>query len=247
MSSLFDIPAQLALLLSLAAGSAEPSPLSPAIASSISQSVSQAAPPPYDAPEGPLLYSEHSWLRALHDNPRAAKQIGARVFVTSGGRYYLPTPHDRPRILAARNDVALSTPVARAAAEHNAARMRHAFNRAPAAGDLYIAHLYGTETAIGLVRAVEEEPDALLRSRFPALADAAADASASAPVTVEQFYRRVLGAFDEPPRLVAIGLKAAVAKRGKDKQSLEQTRPRDRVATWHAEVVDLGGWQAAAQ
>ena len=245
MGSLFDIPAQLALVLSLAAGSAEEAPIPPAIANAVTQA-SQPAPS-YEAPEGPLLYSEHSWLRALHDNPHAAKQIGARVFVTSGGRYYLPTPHDRPRILAARNDGVLATPVARAAAEHNAARMRHAFNRAPVAGDLYIAHLFGPETAIDLVRAVGEEPDTPLRSRFPALAKAAAGAPVAAPLTVEQFYLRVLDAFDEPPRLVAIGLRPATAKRGRDKQSMEQRRPQDRMATWRAEVVDLGGAQATAQ
>lgn len=246
MSSLFDIPAQLALVLSLVAGSAEPAPVSATIASGISQTVSQP-PPSYETPEGTLLYSEHSWLRALHDNPHAARQLGVRVFVTSGGRYYLPTPRDRPRVLAARNDVALAAPVARAAAEHNAARMRQAFNRAPVAGDLYIAHLFGAETAIDLVRTVGEEPDSPLRSRFPTLAKATTGAPAAGPLTVEQFYLRILGAFDEPPRLVAIGLKPAAAKRRKDRQSMQQIRRQDGGTPWRAEVVDLGGPQARAQ
>ena len=246
MSSLFDIPAQLALVLSLAAGSTAQAPIPPTITSTISQHASPYAPP-YEAPEGPLLYSEHSWLRALHDNPHAARQLGMRVFVTSGGRYYLPTPHDRQRVLAARNDPALATPVARAVAEHNAARLRGAFNRAPVTGDLYIAHLFGPETAIDLVRAVGEEPDAPIRACFPALAEAIADASVAAPVTVEDFYLRVLAAFDEPPRLVAIGLRPAAAKRGKERRSMEQTRRLDLVATWRAEVVTLGSPQAAPQ
>jgi len=246
LSSLFDIPAQLALVLSLAAGSAEPTPVQPAIAGTGSHHASQLAAA-YAAPAGPLLYSEQSWLRALHDNPHAATRLGARVFVTSGGRYYVPAPHERQRILAARNDAALAAPVTRAAAEHNAARMREAFDRTPVAGDLYIAHLFGAETAIGLVRAVGEEPDAPLRNRFPMIAGAISDGSPAGSMTVEQFYLRILGALGEPPRLVAIGLKPTVTKRGRDKQSMERPPPADRVGAWRAEVVNLRSSPATQQ
>ncbi len=58
--------------------------------------------------EGPLRFGERAWLRALHENAKEAETIGARVFVTSGGRYYVPSPNDRDRILAARNDAELA-------------------------------------------------------------------------------------------------------------------------------------------
>ena len=60
-----------------------------------------AAPAGVTAPiaeplEGPFSFGERSWLRALHENAEAAETIGARVFVTSGGRYYLRhRPTDR--------------------------------------------------------------------------------------------------------------------------------------------------------
>ena len=210
MSSLFDVPAQLALVLSLAASSAAPVP--PA-------AVAELAAPAADLTivaeplEGPLRFGERAWMRALHENVKEAETIGARVFVTSGGRYYMPSPNDRGRILAARNDNEFAARIARAGAERNAARMRAALHRSPTAGDLYIAHVFGAAAAISLLKAAVETPDAPLAKNFPELVGSAAEVAESnkAPVTVGQFYRRLSGALHEPPRLVAIGLRPTVA------------------------------------
>ena len=166
MSSLFDVPAQLAMLLSLAASTAATD------SSAVSVAAEHAAPVADVAVvseplEGPLRFGERAWLRALHENAKEAETIGARVFVTSGGRYYIPSPNDRDRILAARNDAELGARVARASAERNAARMRAALHRAPTAGDLYIAHVFGVGTAISLLKAAGEAPDTALAKLFP--------------------------------------------------------------------------------
>ncbi len=233
MSSLFDVPAQLAMLLSLAASTAATEP---------SAEVAELAAPAADAAivseplEGPLRFGERAWLRALHENPKEAEACGARVFVTSGGRFYIPTPADRSRILAVRNDPLLAARVARAAADRNAVRMRTALHRSPTAGDLYIAHVFGAETAIGLLKAASQAPDAALKAQFPALASNAAELSgdgAKAPITVGQFYRRLSGALREPPRLVAIGLRPTVAD-----------APREDLAAEHEEGAKTVAWQA---
>ncbi len=143
-----------------------------------------------------------------------AETIGARVFVTSGGRYYLPTPADRPRVMAARADDDFAARIAYSAAVRNAAVMRSALHRAPTAGDLYIAHVFGAPTAIELIAAVDEAPDAALEQRFPTLIGSAAAMATESKdaVTVAQFYRRLSGAVREPPRLVAIGLDVQVPR-----------------------------------
>jgi hypothetical protein len=234
LSSLFDVPAQLAMLLSLAASTAATEP---------SAGVAELAAPAAGVAilseplEGPLRFGERVWLRALHENTKEAETIGARVFVTSGGRYYMPSPNDRSRILAARNDTELAARVARAAADRNAARMRAALLRSPTAGDLYIAHVFGAETAIGLLKAASEAPNAALKDRFPALASSAAEASGDtkAPITVGQFYRRLSGALREPPRLVAIGLRPTIADAPRPDIAAEQEEGAKTIA-WQTQV-----------
>ena len=236
MSSLFDVPAQLAMLLSLAASTAATD------SSAVSVAAEHAAPVTDVAVvseplEGPLRFGERAWLRALHENAKEAETIGARVFVTSGGRYYIPSPNDRDRILAARNDAELGARVARASAERNAARMRDALHRAPTAGDLYIAHVFGVGTAISLLKAAGEAPDTALAKVFPELAANAAEVAggAKAPVTVGQFYRRLSGALRESPRLIAIGLRPTVADSPREDLA---SSPDDGAKTiaWQAEV-----------
>jgi hypothetical protein len=235
LSSLFDVPAQLAMLLSLAASTAATEP---------SAGVAALAAPPADVAivseplEGPLRFGERAWLRALHENAKEAETIGARVFVTSGGRYYMPSPNDRGRILAARTDTEVAARVARAGAERNAARMRAALHRSPTAGDLYIAHVFGAATAISLLKAAGGAPDAALTKRFPELAGSVAELSgdgANAPITGGQFYRRLSGALHEPPRLVAIGLRPTVADAPREDLAAERGEGAKTIA-WQAQV-----------
>jgi hypothetical protein len=92
--------------------------------------------------------------------------------------------------------------------------MHAALHRKPTAGDLYIAHVFGSEAAISVLKAAGEAPEIALETRFPALAANAAEteAASQAPVTVGQFYRRLAGAVTEPPRLVAIGLRPTLVE-----------------------------------
>jgi hypothetical protein len=200
-----------------------------------------AAPAPATAPlaeplEGSFSFGEHAWLRALHENAEMAETIGARVFVTSGGRYYLPTPADRPRVMAARADEDFAARIAYSAAIRNAAVMRAALHRVPTAGDLYIAHVFGASTAIELIQTVDEAPDAALDQRFPTLiGTAAALANESKDlVTVAKFYQRLSGALHAPPRLVAIGLD--LKSRGQQRQDAGSVPPGTTAMAWQVKV-----------
>ena len=232
MSSLFDVPAQLALLLSLAVSTAATEP-------SIRREVAApaaATAPLAEPPEGSFRFGEHAWLRALHENAHVAEAIGARVFVTSGGRYYLPTPADRPRVMAARADDDFAARIAYSAAVRNAAVMRVVLHRAPTAGDLYIAHVFGASTAIELIQAVDEAPDVALEQRFPTLIGSASAMSNESKdaVTVARFYQRLSGALREPPRLVAIGLD--LKSRGQQRQDAGSSSPGTTAMAWQAKV-----------
>ncbi len=171
LSSLFEVPAQLAMLLSLAASTAATDPTA---------AVAEVAAPAADIItisqplEGPLRFSDHTWMRALHENGKEADAHGARVFVTSGGRYYVPPPSDRSRVLVMRNDAEFAARIAWATATRNAGRMHAALHRVPMAGDLYIAHVFGAEMAISLLDTAARDPDAAFDKRFPELAGASA-------------------------------------------------------------------------
>lgn len=204
MSSLFDIPAQLAMLLSLAATAAGPDPAPNPKPSA------ESTPAVVEPLVGPMRFGERGWLRALHETSAEVGGYASRVFLTSGGRYYVVTPKEAPRVLEARNDAAFAARVARAAAEHNAVRIRAAIQRQPTAGDLYIAHLFGADTAIALLRAASSAPGDALDAHFPQLA-AALPEQDQRSITVGQFYRKLSGAVREAPRLVAIGLRPSVA------------------------------------
>jgi hypothetical protein len=205
LSSLFDVPAQLAMLLSLAVSTAATEP--PRNVREVAALV-VATTPLVEPLKGSFNFGERAWLRALHENAEVAETIGARVFVTSGGRYYLPAPADRPRVLAARADDDFAARVAYRAAVRNAAAMRTALHRPPTAGDLYIAHIFGASAAVEFIQAVDEAPDAALDQRFPTLIGSAAAImnESKDTVTVAQFYKRLSGVLREPPRLIAIGL-----------------------------------------
>lgn len=223
MSSLFEIPAQLAMLLSLAATAAGGAPVAPNAAR---EPYTEATVVSVEPLEGPLRYGERAWLQALYDNPEASRGYAERVFATSGGRFYVPTESDRLQILNARKDASLAARVAHFAAERNARRLSVALQRPVSAADLYLAHVLGPAPAIALLKTVSETPDLPLAQGFPTLAGALTGTvePSAASLTVGDFYRRLCGSLREPPRLVAIGLKPRV-----------EDAPRPAPA-WHVKV-----------
>ena len=138
MSSLFDVPAQLALVLSLAASGAgeAPRPRPVAETAAIASAPSLLDPEPL---EGPLRFSEGTGCARSARTPAARRDAdySARIFKTSGGRYYVPAAAERRQILGAHVRMPLSRPRRAGVRADNARRMRAALHRAPTAGDLY--------------------------------------------------------------------------------------------------------------
>lgn len=232
MSSLFEVPAQLAMLLSLAASTPATDPTAVAEVAAPAADIITISQPL----EGPLRFSDHAWMRALHENGKEADAHGARVFVTSGGRYYVPPPSDRSRVLVMRNDAEFAARIAWATATRNAGRMHAALHRVPTAGDLYIAHVFGAEMAISLLDTAARDPDAAFDKRFPELAGASAlSAEIKGPITVGQFYRRMSGALHEPPRLIAIGLRPTLADAPRPDLAVEREAGKT-IVDWLATV-----------
>ena len=184
MSSLLDVPAQLALVLSLTAATpaTEPPRTPPATAP-----LAAVAAEPL---EGPYAFGEGIWLRVLkEDLAKDGHGYARSIFRTSGGRYYVPRQDERRQILNARNDDALAARAARAFARANAASLRASLNRAPTAGELYLAHLFGPEAAAELIARVRARPAEAAAKHVPELAKLAKDlGGARASLTLAELY-----------------------------------------------------------
>ncbi len=113
-------------------------------------------------------FSEQVWLEALRSGAGGEDLAPAarRVFRTSGGRLYIPSDADRQRILGLRRDAKSAAFVAFGLAKRNAERFRAELDRYPTSGELYLAHVFGSETAIALVSAAEKRAGVPLASEF---------------------------------------------------------------------------------
>ncbi len=207
MSSLIDIPAQLALVLQLtaaAAGGAAPSP----------QPAAEALTPASQGTlvlatlDGPFRFSERNWLRALKEGVQGedAADFSGSIFQTSSGRYYVPAAAERSRILEARRDDAMAGRVARAFADRNAERIGHALQRSPRAGELYLAHVFGPEAAISFIKLAEAKPGDSALARMPELAQSAPEilGADGATLTLQQAYKRLVDPLDTRPAGVGL-------------------------------------------
>jgi hypothetical protein len=208
VSSLLDVPAQLALVLYLAAATVAGEPASAPIVSAPAPSAA-AAPLVVRPLAGPLRFSEAMWFKALKDGAGGSDtpDYAAAIYQTSGGRYYVPVEAERVRILAARESVELAGRVAHALAQSNARYMAGVLRRAPTAGDLYLAHVFGPEAAADFINLVTAKPDGDAAKHLPELAqDAPALLSVGrTPLTLAQLYIRLTAALRQrPPEFAAL-------------------------------------------
>ena len=238
MSPLLEVPAQLALVLTLAASGPGDGALT--------------APPSTDAAgicstqlllnpeplEGTYRFSEGSWLRALREDLPASEPLAAysgRIFKTSGGRYYVPDAADRRAILASRANAALAARVAEIFAARNAERLRVALHRSVSSRDLYLAHIFGSEAAIAFILQTESHPNDPAAQSAPDLVPAATEPDTGAPpLTLVQLYNRLT----EPMRKFARSATArdALATRAREQEAALGLKPTIRESTLVAGV-----------
>jgi hypothetical protein len=249
LSSLFDVPAQLALVLTLAASTAGPrGPGAHAVHAPAANASFEIIAP--ETAEGPYRFAAANWFRALCEDPAVAAAVDANgvIFRTSGGRYYVPAASERKRLLAKRYEPELARRAARSFAEHNAQRLGIALRRAPTAGDLYIAHVLGPENAIAFIERAEAEPTAVARKRMPELAHAVPSlvGSEQHPLTLAQLYRKLTLPLASAPHGPDLAMAASAHSDGRPevKPTLAQVAQRAREALAPAGATGEGakGW-----
>ena len=196
MSSLFDAPAQLVMLLASVVAGQEPvesTEIEPIRAAIVEQ--------------GPYAFSETNWLAAIRKGFGGAslEPFRGRIFATSSGRLYIPVVAEKNDILAARQRTPEARAVALGEARFNAAELRNRLGREAGVKDLYAAHMLGLDVAARLAWLKATRPNALAATALSDLAASFPQAvmQKGAPVTVAEVYRRLPEA---PHQNVALGL-----------------------------------------
>lgn len=239
MSSLFEVPAQLAVILSfVATGGGDASQLDAIIPARVT-AVSI---------ERPLGFSDQMWLEALKFGSGGTKleMHAQRIFKTSSGRYYVPSDQDRQKIASLKQDAAEVSIVAAGFARLNAAFMQSALERAPTAGELYLAHLFGSDTAIAMLETARRTPGAALSARFPEVAGTYPElARAGAPFqTVGGIVRRIVNAVDQNPVVETVS--SVIDARSDEDRTLGPLRSdAGRFALVPKAEIATRGWEAA--
>lgn len=165
MSAVLDIPMQLALVLMLALGQPAGEAREPGDMTVVAMRA---------APANPLAFSRSSWLDAMGQmraDKRFARYAG-RIFRTSSGEVYVPVERERREIEALRSDAMIARYVAEAFARANAAALKDVLGRAPAASDLYLAHLAGPRVAAQFRQQLGRDARAIAATALPELAEA---------------------------------------------------------------------------
>lgn len=165
LSSLWDVPQYLIMAFSLALDA----PVEKASRVSFTSGPAIRAP----ALQPGAVPDEAFWLRSVklagpHSDILSA--YGARIFVTSSGRYYVPAESDRTEILALRRNGEVATRVLSAATLVLHKHLEQKSGRAPPRGALLIAHLAGEKTALDYMAALHADPEADAAAAVPALA-----------------------------------------------------------------------------
>lgn len=146
VSSVLDIPLQLALLLQLAAAQPDGVAGQAGIVAPVGLTQSEARR---------FGYTHDRWLDVmrLHGGAAGYERFAARIFRTRSGLVYVPVARERLVIAAQQNDPAAVLSLTREAATANAMWLGRELGRAATADELYLAHIAAREEALALVRA----------------------------------------------------------------------------------------------
>ena len=173
-ASLADLPAQVALALSLASNSTG-TDYHYLLNTARSESSFQAeAKAPTSSAQGLFQFIEETWIRTIKDE---GEQYGlgdyaARITKTAQGRYLVPAPKDRAAILALRRDPKISAMMAGAYAKRNAEFVAAGIGRKPTSEELYMAHFLGPADAMRLITLRDTRSWASAPDLFPSAAKA---------------------------------------------------------------------------
>ena len=232
LSSLWEVPAYLIMAFSLALDA----PVGKASRVSTTPSSHFSATVALDAQRHAAM-PETIWLRAVKTaGPHSSvlRYYADRIFVTSIGKFYVPSDRDRAEISALQNNSDVMTRVIAAATRANKNLLSELGNK-PTPGALHVAHVSGIASAQRFCAALERHPDAPATEFLPELADelqsmpgmtvAALDAKLTALVSGDVTIPHTNGSGRHTPDRFALGvgvLKGTVIK--------SETVPQGRVA-----------------
>lgn len=169
MSSLWDVPQYLIMAFSLAFDAPAEKASRVSFSPQTNQTVALAKAKPAHAQSLP---EENVWLRAVKiAAPRSdiLQSYGARIFVTSMGRYYVATPQERTDILALRNNPEISARVLAAAIQAMQEDMENRTHQTPTRAALVVAHMLGEDAALRYMRALAHDPEQRAIGVLPAI------------------------------------------------------------------------------
>lgn len=231
MSSLWEIPAYLIMAFSLALD---------APGEKASRVSGLSALSTYDAASCrqaaglPGFLSDEVWLRAVKTAaPRSdvLAEYGDRIFVTSSGRYYVPSENERDEILRFRSNGQLAARILAAAAAETRVRLEEETGATPSRAALLVAHLYGYDCAVLYMRALNEGPGMRAEALLPQLVPGAGEGMT---ISLARFNERMMRALaDNTSEMAALpgtaGLRAAQAARAQIKGTMTASEVEKRL------------------
>ena len=212
MSSLWEVPAYLIVAFSLALDA----PVGKASRVSTTPSSQISSTFAFDAQRHAAM-PETIWLRAVKTaGPHSSvlQYYADRIFITSIGKFYVPSDSDRAEIIALQNSSEVTTRVIAAATRANKKLLSELGNK-PTPGALHVAHVLGIESAQRFCAALKRHPDAPAAKFLPELASelqsmpgmtvAALDAKLTALVTGDVTVPHANGSARRAPDRFALG------------------------------------------
>jgi hypothetical protein len=173
-AALADMPAQIALALSLASSSTG-ADYDYLVNTARSESSFQAeAKAPTSSAQGLFQFIEETWIRSVKDEGEqfGLARYAAMITKTQAGRYLVANPADRAAILALRKNPKISAMMAGAYAKRNADFVAAEIGRRPTSDELYLAHFLGPADAAKLIALRDRQPSLSAPDVFPAAAKA---------------------------------------------------------------------------
>jgi Transglycosylase SLT domain len=122
---------------------------------------------------GMFQFLDQTWLGLMkQEGPRLGLGREAEAITSDAGRMSVSDPAMRQKILAMREDPAVSAMMAGAFASRNGQMLQQATGRKPTDGDLYVAHFLGPTGARDLIKLADQQPNASAATHFPEAAAA---------------------------------------------------------------------------
>jgi hypothetical protein len=128
---------------------------------------------PTSSATGLFQFLEQTWLGLIKtEGARHGLATEAQAIQSEGGRFGVADAATRQRILALREDPAVSATMAGVFTARNREQLSQALGRQPSQGELYVAHFLGASGARELITLAERSPMATAAQSFPEAAAA---------------------------------------------------------------------------